>query len=231
MIAREITSKIKELSKKYPVIAITGPRQSSKTTLAQEIFGDYKYHNLENLDILSLAKEDSRGFLESGSGNKIIIDEVQKYPDILSYIQTESDKNQIAGQFVITGSEQFALSESITQSLAGRVANFTLLPFSVNELSPTKFKDDDHYQLMLRGFYPKKYDKSIPPKEYYRDYISTYVERDVRQIKNIGDLSNFQRFLQLVAGRVGQVVNMSSLANDTGCYLQDNSIMDWHIRS
>lgn len=212
MIKRALTPKIKKLSTLYPVIAITGPRQSGKTTLVKEIFSDYLYLNLENLDLLSAARADPRNFLHLGSGQKIIIDEIQKLPDLFSYIQTEVDERKISGQFVITGSQQFELSEKISQSLAGRVANFTLLPLAISEIGKIPVFE----KLAVNGFYPRIYDRPIPPKDYYRDYLSSYVERDVRQIKNIGDLSSFQRFLQLVAGRVGQIVNLSTLASDAG---------------
>lgn len=216
MIKRIISRQIIRLKNKYPVISITGPRQSGKTTLAKELFKNYEYYNLESLDLLSLAKDDPKSFLQIGSKKRIIIDEVQKYPDLLSYIQVEADVQQIPGQFIITGSQQFNLNEKITQSLAGRVANFILLPFSIDELKKTNFARDSYFKLIHRGFYPRIYDKKIAPKDFYRDYLFTYVERDVRQIKNIGDLSNFQKFLRLLAGRVGQLVNLSSLAGDTG---------------
>lgn len=221
MIKRALTQKIKKLSALYPVIAITGPRQSGKTTLAKEIFSDYLYLNLENLDLLSAAHADPRNFLHLGSGQKIIIDEIQKLPDLFSYIQTEVDERKIPGQFVITGSQQFELSEKISQSLAGRVANFTLLPLAISEISNIPAYE----KLALNGFYPRIYDRPIPPGDFYRDYVSTYVERDVRQIKNIGDLGSFQRFLQLAAGRVGQIVNRSSLASDAG--ISHRTVESW----
>lgn len=216
MIKRNIAEEILRLKTKYPVISVTGPRQSGKTTLVKKLFKEYKYYNLENLDILASAQEDPKSFLQLNSKNKFIIDEIQKFPDLLSYIQTEVDKQDIPAQFIITGSQQFSLSEKISQSLAGRVANFTLLPLSINELEKTKYFKKSHLKLMLTGFYPRIYDKKVPFADYYRDYLFTYIERDVRQIKNIGSLTNFQRFLQLVAGRVGQLVNFSSLANDVG---------------
>ncbi|MEN8253308.1 MAG: ATP-binding protein [Patescibacteria group bacterium] len=218
MIKRAITKKILELSQKYPVVSITGPRQSGKTSLCKKLFAEYKYYNLENLDTLARAKLDPRSFLEMGSGIKMIIDEVQKYPDLLSYIQTEVDEQKIDGQFIITGSQNFAISEGISQSLAGRVANFTLLPLSILEIEQGRYKNEfsDSNTSILRGFYPRPLVKKINAQDFYRDYLATYVERDVRQIKNIGDLGLFQKFLQLVAGRVGQLVNYSSLANDVG---------------
>lgn len=212
MIKRSIAPKIKKLSSLYPVIAITGPRQSGKTTLARELFPKHLYLNLENLDLLAAARADPRSFLRLGSKQKIIIDEIQKLPDLFSYIQVEVDEQKISGQFIITGSQQFDLSEKISQSLAGRVANFVLLPLAISEIS----RVPEYARLAIDGFYPRVYDRPVPPKDYYRDYLSTYVERDIRQIKNIGDLSSFQRFLQLVSGRVGQIVNLSSLASDTG---------------
>lgn len=227
MITRALATKVLELSRKYPVISITGPRQSGKTSLCRELFSSYEYVNLENLDTLARAKADPRSFLQIGMGSKIIIDEVQKYPDLLSYIQTEVDEQKIDGQFVITGSQNFAISESISQSLAGRVANFTLLPLSISEIEKSKYKNQykDLKTSVLRGFYPRPLVKKITPQDFYRDYLATYVERDVRQIKNIGDLNLFQKFLQLVAGRVGQLVNYSSLANDVG--VSGKTIESW----
>ncbi len=148
----------------------------------------------------------------------MIIDEVQKFPDLLSYIQTEVDDQKIDGQFIITGSQNFAISESISQSLAGRVANFTLLPLSILETKQSAYKKKfvGLNNTILRGFYPRPLVKEISAQDFYRDYLATYVKRNVRQIKNIGNLSQFQKFLQLVAGRVGQLVNYSSLANDVG---------------
>lgn len=218
MIKRFISDKVKELSGKYPVISITGPRQSGKTSLAQELFSAHTYVNLENVDTLAFAQSDPKAFLKIGSGEKMVIDEIQKFPELLSYIQVEVDAQKIDGQFVITGSQNFVISEHISQSLAGRVADFTLLPLAYGEVmdSPYAKHFSSSSESILQGFYPRALVKSIGPEDFYRDYISTYVERDVRQIKNIGDLSTFQRFLQLLAGRVGQHINFSSLANDVG---------------
>ncbi|NSW53968.1 MAG: ATP-binding protein [Anaerolineae bacterium] len=224
MIKRQIRSSIQSLSQKYPVISITGPRQSGKTTLARACFPDHQYVNLESLDLLQAAQDDPRSFLQLNSGKKMVIDEIQKFPDLLSYIQVEVDQQKITGQFVVTGSQQFALNEHISQSLAGRSANFTLLPFSVAELSASGILQD-HYEWMLKGFYPRIYNLELSPTDFYRDYVFTYVERDLRQIRNIGDLSTFQRFMQLLAGRVGQIVNLSSLGNDVG--IDHKTIQSW----
>ncbi|MEA2056707.1 MAG: ATP-binding protein [Patescibacteria group bacterium] len=218
MIQRSIAKKVLELSQKYPVISITGPRQSGKTSICKKLFAKYLYVNLENLDTLARAKSDPKSFLKIGSGSKMVIDEIQRFPDLLSYIQVEVDEQKIDGQFVITGSQNLAISENISQSLAGRVANFTLLPLSIPEIEQSQYRHKflDLNTSILRGFYPRPLVKKINAQDFYRDYLATYVERDVRQIKNIGDLSQFQKFLQLVAGRVGQLVNFSSLANDVG---------------
>lgn len=218
MIKRILSDKILELANKYPVISITGPRQSGKTSLAQELFSKHTYFNLENLDTLALAKSDPKEFLKIGSGERLIIDEIQRFPELLSYIQVEVDSQKKDGQFIITGSQNFAISEHISQSLAGRVANFTLLPLSYSEVVESKYANvfEKSSTSMVKGFYPRPLVKNIKSEDFYRDYLSTYVERDVRQIKNIGDLSTFQRFMQLLAGRVGQLVNLSSLANDVG---------------
>jgi len=218
MIKRIIAAKILELKQKYPVISITGPRQSGKTSLVRELFADYDYCNLENLDSLALARSDPKSFLKVGTGERLVIDEIQKFPELLSYIQVEVDAQKKDGQFIITGSQNFSIGEGISQSLAGRVANFTLLPLAFAEVQASAYKKlfTDSKESILRGFYPRSLVKNIQPEDFYRDYLSTYVERDVRQIKNIGNLSVFQKFLQLISGRVGQLVNFSSLANDVG---------------
>ena len=218
MLKRTASKKILEVTDKYPVISITGPRQSGKTSLAKELFPNHTYVNLENIAVRQAAEDDPRHFLKLGTGTKMIIDEVQRFPDLLSYMQVEVDEQKIDGQFVITGSENFSLSQNISQSLAGRVANFTLLPLSVAEIDTSEYslQEATVAERILQGSYPRPLVKQTDPSDFYQDYINTYVERDVRQIKNIGDLSSFQRFLHLLAGRVGQLVNASSLANDIG---------------
>lgn len=216
MIQRTIGPKILQLAKHYPVISVTGPRQSGKTTLAKALFPRHGYRNLESPDVLAAAQADPRTFLKLGTKDPLIIDEVQRFPELLSYLQDEVDTQKLPGRYIVTGSQNFALVERITQSLAGRVATCTLLPLTLGELAAAGKKNHDLYSVALKGFYPRIYDRPLPEKDFYREYVFAYVERDVRQIKNIGNLTTFQRFLTLVSGRVGQLVNLSSLANDTG---------------
>lgn len=215
MIKRTIEKKIKDASTKIGVISIMGPRQSGKTTLVRTTFPKHSYFNLEDIRVREQIEVDPKGFLESYPAG-IILDEVQKYPELLSYIQVIIDEDFKPSRFVITGSENLLLSEKVSQSLAGRVAIFELLPLSVEELSNAKLLEENIDTQMLNGFYPRVYDMSLKPSDIYPDYVTTYIERDVRQIKNIGNLTNFQRFLGLAAGRVGQLLNLSSLANDVG---------------
>lgn len=214
-IKRNIGSQVIDASNKIGVISIVGPRQSGKTTLVKTIFPQHKYYNLEDITLREQIAQDPRSFIyHQNSG--IILDEVQKYPELLSYIQLNIDENFQKAKFVLTGSENLLLSEKISQTLAGRVAIFQLLPLSIDELSDSNFLKGDYLTQMRFGFYPRIYDQSLNPQDLYPDYISTYVERDVRQVKNIGDLTNFQRFLQLLAGRTGQILNLSSIASDVG---------------
>lgn len=214
MINRTTENKIKEASEKIGVVSLVGPRQSGKTTLAKKVFPKHEYYNLENVRTRDIIAYDPYTFLREHKDG-LILDEVQKYPELLSYIQVVIDEDYIPGRFIITGSENLLLSEKVSQSLAGRVAIFELLPLSISELESANLLNDINTQL-LDGFYPRLYDQKLEPANIYPDYISTYIERDVRQIKNIGNLSNFQRFLQLAAGRVGQLLNLSGLANDVG---------------
>jgi len=224
MIHRQLSAKILEDSSKYPVISITGPRQSGKTTLAKKIFPNKKYTNLENYEDRTFAISDPRGFLfQSQEG--IIIDEIQHIPELFSYIQVISDEIDDPGYFIITGSHNFALLENISQSLAGRVSVFLLLPFSLQELSDAELQVQTLEGSMYKGFYPRLHDKKIEASRYYNNYIQTYIERDVRNIKSIHDLNVFQTFLKLCAGRVGQLVNFSSLADDAG--INHNTAKSW----
>ncbi len=223
LLARALKEKIKTLSTKFPVIAVTGPRQSGKTTLIRDLFKNYKYYNLENLEFLNIIETNPAGFIRENS--KIIIDEVQKMPDLLSYIQVNVDEKRVMGDYVISGSQNLLLSQNISQSLAGRAAYVTLLPFSYEELKSKNLQKSSVYDQILTGFYPAIYDRDIDPTDYFNEYLITYVERDVRQLINISDLSQFRKFLGLLAGRIGQLLNLTSLANDVG--VSHNTIEGW----
>lgn len=215
MIERILKTRLLELTKKYPIVTLTGPRQSGKSTLLKTSFPEYKYVSLENPDMRLFATEDPRGFLATYS-DKTIIDEAQRIPSIFSYIQTHTDKENREGMYLLAGSHNFLLMESINQSLAGRTAILRLLPFSHLEMKEGNILPPTVNEEIFKGAYPRLYDKDITPTDYYPFYIQTYVERDVRLMRNIGDLSKFIRFLKLCAGRIGQLLNVSSLANECG---------------
>jgi len=216
IIPRQIGTKILELSRVYPIISITGPRQSGKTTLAKALFSSYAYANLENPDTRLAIEEDPRRFLLGHSKAGLIVDEAQKVPAVFSYLQQIVDESHEMGKFILTGSQHFLLLEKITQSLAGRVAVCHLFPFDQSELRAGNHLADQLDQALLQGAYPALYDRGILPSDYFPSYIETYVERDVRSILNIVHLNLFERFLKLCAGRVGQLLNASSLGNDLG---------------
>ncbi|MCP5544467.1 MAG: ATP-binding protein [Akkermansiaceae bacterium] len=199
----------------FPVLTITGPRQSGKTTLSRMLLPDVPYFSLEDPDIRAFATEDPRGFLRQVEDGAIL-DEVQRAPALFSYLQGVVDAERRMGRFILTGSSQFELIESITQSLAGRSAMLTLLPFTLGELQAAGRAPETVDQLLYAGFFPPIHDRPVEPSIWLQDYIGTYLERDVRQILNIQDLATFQRFVQLCAGRTGQLVNVSSLAADAG---------------
>lgn len=215
LINRQLGEKIRDIAGKMPVVSITGPRQSGKTTLAKQIFPDYEYANLENPLTRQFVRDNPFRFLQQ-SERGIVIDEAQHLPELFSYIQVHVDNTRRNGEIILTGSQNFLLMEKITQSLAGRVAIFNLLPFSVRELAGTSYEQKDAFAYIYRGLFPRIYDQQAPPDVFYPSYIQTYVERDVRQVQSIGDLAAFERFLQLCAGRVGQIFNQSALANETG---------------
>ncbi len=222
MIKRETESLLKRLSSQYPIVTVTGPRQSGKTTLTTKVFPNKKYVNLEEIDTREFAISDPRGFLKQ-YGDNLIIDEIQRAPDLLSYIQVIVDKNK-KSSFILTGSQQFEMMKGISQSLAGRTAFIKLLPFSIKEIEKVyNAKKTD--LLMLKGFYPRIYDKKLKPHEFYAGYVSTYLERDVRQLIAIKNLSLFQKFLKLCAGRIGNILNLQSIANDTG--VSHTTIREW----
>lgn len=215
MIKRQLATKIDDQLKKFPVVSIVGPRQSGKTTLARSVAKDYAYYNLEDLSIKKLVNDDPVGFIKNIE-KPVIIDEVQKFPELLSQIQVYVDESKKMGEFIITGSESLLLSEKVTQSLAGRVATNTLLPLSMAELRQENITETDTRSQILKGFYPRIYDTPQTAQDFYPEYISTYIEKDVRQIQNIGDLNQFELFLTLLAGRTGQLLNLTSLSNDVG---------------
>jgi hypothetical protein len=221
MFKRSVADIVKRFSKIYPVIGITGPRQSGKTTLAQLLFPHFPYVNLENLDIRLQAQDDPRAFLARYK-NGAIFDEVQHVPEVLSYLQQIVDESDQKGRYVVTGSQNFALSEQIAQSLSGRIGMLTLLPLSMEELD---YESDDFTSVMFYGGYPGLYQRNMKPTEFFPSYIQTYLERDVRQIKNIEDLGLFQNFIKLCAGRIGQVLNYSSLAQD--CGISNTTVYKW----
>jgi len=224
MIKRDITEKMLALSCKFPVVAITGPRQSGKTTLARSLFPKKTYVTLENPDTLESAVNDPRFFLEKFSTGAVL-DEIQRAPKLFSYIQEIVDERKKNGLFIITGSQQFELMSQITQSLAGRVALLTLLPLNYSEIKSQQKKETSIEHQMYLGGYPRIYDQSIAPEDWFLNYIRTYIERDVRLIKNIDDLTSFQRFLKMCAARTGQLLNLTALGND--CGISHNTAKAW----
>ena len=233
MIKRTLQTVLRKTSTQYPVITITGPRQSGKTTLVRAAFPRHDYVSLEDHDQREYAREDPRGFLAQFSGS-VILDEVQRTPELFSYIQTRVDADVRPGRFVLSGSQNFLLLKEVSQSLAGRCAIFHLLPFSRSELErrraislsrlgrelPRKKRgsgsDAGVMETLFRGFYPQIHDKGLDPQRWFRGYYQTYVERDVREILNVGDIEAFGRFVRLCAGRNGQLLNLTSLGNDCG---------------
>ena len=220
MISRTLSTKITALAQKFQVITLTGPRQSGKTTLVRAAFPHLPYVSLEEPDIRQIALTDPRGFLSNYPAGAIL-DEVQHTPDLFSYIQGLVDNNRSI-QFILTGSSNFLLMEKISQTLAGRAAVLHLLPFSFEELAPS---NASYESLIFKGQYPRIYDRDIAPTDFYPSYIQTYVEKDVRMIKNIGDINAFIQFTQLCAGRIGQLINYAGLAYDAG--ISPNTAKTW----
>ncbi|HRI46151.1 MAG TPA: ATP-binding protein [Ignavibacteriaceae bacterium] len=219
---RSLSAHLKKMVTKFPIISLTGPRQTGKTTLLRNEFKSYKYFNLERPDLRELIAGDPLGFLKN-NGNKIIFDEVQNLPELFSYIQVDSDENQILGKYILSGSQSFLLNEKISQSLAGRVSINILLPFDMKEYS--KLQESSVDELILSGFYPRLHDTNIGYSDFYPSYLQTYIERDVRSLRGIENLNTFSRFLSLCAGRVGQILNLTSLANDCGASV--NTAKSW----
>ncbi len=224
MIKRDIEDKIVKSANKYAAVSITGPRQSGKTTIAKKLFPRHEYVNLESIRDLDSVKSDPVGFIESIKLG-VVIDEIQRYADLLSFIQVSIDEDYQPGKYIITGSQNLLLLDKVCQSLAGRVSIIKLLPLSINELHPVSDVTENLIELMHKGFYPAIYDKDFDPGEYYENYINTYVERDVRSIQNIEDLSSFTRFLQILASRIGQLLNLSEIGSRVG--VSHKTIKSW----
>jgi len=229
MIPRMAEKTLHRYAKGFPVICVTGPRQSGKTTLAKLAFPKKKYFSLEDPDTLLLVRSDPRGFLDQWPDG-FILDEAQYLPEIFRYVKTSVDKDPKPGRYVITGSQQFNLMEKTTESLAGRSAFLTLLPFSIAELANAPgdgslLSSENPWELMIKGFYPPLYDRDISAKDFYSAYITSYVERDIRQLVNVKDLNTFQIFIKYCAARIGGELNLSSLATD--CGITHNTAKAW----
>ncbi len=213
-IKRQAKKALLEGAKYFPVVTVTGPRQAGKTTLAKQTFPEYNYVNLEDPEIFDFAKNDMSGFFDRYKA-PLIIDEVQRIPDLLKKTQVLVDKEKKNGQYILTGSFQTGLKAAVSESLAGRTALINLLPFSIQELNENKI-DLTRDEFLFKGFMPRLYGEGQPENLLYRNYFSTYVERDLLQILQVKNLSLFEKFLKLLAGRIGQVVNAESLSSDTG---------------
>ena len=225
MVERQATSKVKQLAEQFRAVMIMGPRQSGKTTLAKMSFPDKPYASLETPSVRQFAMEDPIQFLAQFP-NGAILDEIQRVPALLSWLQQNLDDTPtVKGKFILTGSNNLLLLESVTQTLAGRVGHIELLPFSVAELSALPNALDDVNKLLWSGAYPPVQADGISPNDWFASYIRTYIERDVRQIKNIGNLLLFERFLSLCAGRVGQELNFTQLSNEVGADVK--TIQSW----
>jgi predicted AAA+ superfamily ATPase len=226
MIRRDLTDHLLDAANQFGAVAVLGPRQSGKTTLVQTVFKNHKYVSLEDLDRRALAHADPRRFLQDyGNEFGIILDEIQHAPELLSYIQTIIDQEKKKGYFIITGSQNILVNQAITQTLAGRLAILTLFPLSINELNKAGMLSGNIEETVFKGSYPRIYSENVSPIKLYANYVRGYVERDVRQVKNILDLNLFQNFIQLCAGRIGQVLNLSSLGND--CGIDQKTVLSW----
>jgi predicted AAA+ superfamily ATPase len=240
MIKRNLETQIKKYADQYPVISIVGPRQSGKTTLVRYLFPDYNYVSLENLDSRGLAQEDPRGFLQDYPP-PVIIDEIQRAPHLFSYLQEKVDLNPGAAQYILTGSQQFLLMESVSQSLAGRVITFKLFPFSYSELyrRPEDTDLDGIFavkkdavcpetgieDILFTGMYPRIHDRKLSPRKWYENYVMTYIERDIRQLVNVSNLRTFENFLKVIASQSGQLINYASLSSLIGVSLP--TVKNW----
>ncbi|MBU0678859.1 MAG: ATP-binding protein [Verrucomicrobia bacterium] len=225
MIPRQLADKIATLRNGFPVLCLTGPRQSGKTTLVRSLFADYAYVSLENLDTMVAAQEDPRRFLLPHKEKGLVVDEAQRAPELFSYLQGIVDESGAMGRYVLTGSQNFLLLEQISQSLAGRAAILHLMPFSSAEVDEVGLLESRLDEVLFKGLYPPLFDRPLQPADFYPSYVETYLERDVRSMKNIGNLALFRKFLLLSAGRTGQLLNMTSLGNETG--VDHKTISSW----
>lgn len=214
-VRRHIEGRLLEMCQKFPIVSVTGPRQSGKTSLLRELFPTYTYLSLENPDYHDFALQDPKKFLETYD-RYIIIDEAQRVPHLFNYLQGKVDEDRIPGQFLLSGSQNYLLMERISQSLAGRVALFKLFPFSFSELQAAHWMPENLEAAIFQGFYPRIYDLNLSPRDFYPNYLETYVQRDVRQLTAVHNLVQFRNFVRLCAGRIGQPLNYQALASDTG---------------
>ena len=221
---RDIEKQMREYASYFSVLVVTGARQTGKTTFLRENYPGFAYYNLEQIETLQRVKTNPRAILEQNSSG-IIFDEIHKYPELLGEAQTYVDEVKTKGRLIISGSQNLLMSEKISQSLAGRAAYCYLYPMSLNELKKAKIVINSYEEYSIKGGYPAVHADKIPPQIYYEQYVSTYLERDVRDLRNIGNLLQFRKFLGLVAGRVGQLVNYNSLAGDVG--VSNKTIEDW----
>jgi predicted AAA+ superfamily ATPase len=225
MILRAAGEKIRELASGFPAVVITGPRQSGKTTLARNLFPDKPYILLEDPDTRRFVEEDPRSFFAQYQDSGAIIDEAQYVPELFSYLQGILDQSNIPGRFILTGSQNFLMMARISQTLAGRIGIIRLLPLSMNELIQAGLQQDRYEEYLYRGFYPRLYNSTILPSDFYSVYIQTYLERDLRQLKQVHSLSTFHTFLRMCANRVGQIVNLTSLGAD--CGISHHTAREW----
>jgi predicted AAA+ superfamily ATPase len=225
MFQRILSTEIKKAAESFYAISVVGPRQSGKTTLLKHLFGDYHYLNLEEPDILEKIRLDPRGFFQN-TQKKWIIDEAQEYPELFSFLLGFIDQNKIMGQFILSGSKNFILLEKISQSLAGRIAILELMPLSYPEfISEEIYKNKSIWEIIYQGTYPGPYSNKTPTDLWYKSYVTTYLQRDVRQIIQIKDLSKFHLFLKLCAGRHGQLINFSDIGS--ACGVSHTTIAEW----
>lgn len=215
MISRALSALIKKMAGKMPIISITGPRQSGKTTLAKACFPEYDYVNLESPETRLEAREDPKAFLRNHSKG-LIIDEAQRDPELFSYLQVISDEHGKPGEYILTGSQNFLMMRSISQSLAGRVFLSHLLPLSFQEVTRAGLMPQDVNELIVKGFYPRVYDREIEPSLFYPSYNQTYLERDIAGLVSTANISTFRKFMELLAGRTGQLINFSALSIEVG---------------